>query len=142
MENDSIANAITKSIKGIEIKGLIPEVGMGWGHSVGSDFYGGTIDYVAPDKSWFHCDKGGGFAKFETRKNATHCGRYVHAYLPDMFSTDSDYWTDISKMDLSDYKKIFKILKMEKTCHSVRCSHHNLRHVHAAPQHDELDPSF
>ena len=142
MKNDPIANAITETVNGIAIKGLIPQVGRGWGHSVGSDYYGGTIDYVAPDKSWFHCDKGGGFAKFETRKNALHCGRYVHAYLPNMFQTDCDYRTDITKMDLSDYKKIYKLLKAEKTCHSLNCSHHNLRYVCDTPQHDELDPSF
>ena len=142
MKNEAIATAITNSVKGVEIKGLVPEVGMGWGHSVGSDYYGGTIDYVAPDKSWFHCDKGGGFAKFETHKNAFHHGRYVHAYLPNMFSTDSDYYTDIKSLDLSDPKKIFKLLKMEKTCHAIRCTYMNVRHVCEKPQQDHLDPSF
>ena len=114
MNNEAINAAITNEVNGIQIQGLVPEVGMGWGHSVGSDYYGGTIDYVAPDKSWFHCDKGGGFAKFETRRNAFHCGRYVHAYLPNMFQTDCDYHTDITKMDLFDHKKIYKLLKIMK----------------------------
>lgn len=142
MENNSIKNAITNTVNGVEVKGLVPEVGMGWGHSVGSDYYGGTIDYVAPDKSWFHCDKGGGFAKFETRKNACHRGKYVHAYLPDMWTTESDYRTDIKKMDLSDHKKIFKMLIKEKTCHCVGCTRTNLRYVCEKPQEDRLDPSF
>ena len=141
MKNEAIATAITNSVKGVEIKGLIPEVGMGWGHSVGSDYYGGTIDYVAPDKSWFHCDKGGGFAKFETRKNALHFGKYVHAYLPAIITNHSDDF-DLSILNLNDSKKIFKLLKMEKTCHNFRCTHMNIRHVCEKPQQDRLDPSF
>lgn len=116
---NNIAGAITHTIKGIPYKGNIPKVGGGWGHSVGSDFYGGMIVEVADDLTWLRTDRNG-YAAFDHRKNSIHCGRYV--------------W--------GKPKANGKGFTYEKTYHAVRCTGMNVCHIYDEPQKDELDPSF
>lgn len=116
---ETMAGSITRTIKGIPYKGVIPKVGGGWGKSVGSDFYGGTIVEVADDLSWLKTDREG-YAAFDYRKNSCHLGRYV-------FATP---------------KEKGKGFKFEKTIHAVRCGGMNVCGVYDKPKKDELDPSF
>ena len=120
---NNLAAEITHTIKGIPYKGTLPKAGGGWGHSVGSDFYGGKIIQVAEDLTWILTDKHG-YAAFDHRKNSCHCGRYVFATPKTLI------------------KNKIKSFTYEKTCHAVRCSGMNVCHVYENPVKDRLDPSF
>lgn len=132
-EVNVLVNRMENSFKGVEIP-MVPKVGGGWSHDVGSDSYGGAIAYVSPDLSWFVCDNGD-IAKLETRKNAIHYGTYINAY-----PKDSNLHNTL--LANGDYEGIYKNLKTQKTCHCVRCTSHNVRWVHEKPQTTYLDPSF
>lgn len=116
---ETISSEITHTIKGIPYKGRIPKVDGGWGHSIGSDFYGGAIVEVADDLSWLKTDRGG-YAAFDYRKNSIHFGRFVFASL----------------------KENGKGFRFEKTIHAVRCTGMNVCHIYDEPQNNKLDPCF
>ena len=116
---NAIANNIAGTVRGIPYSGVLPKVGGGWGQSVGSDFYGGTIVEVAPDFTWLKTDLTT-YAAFDYRKNSIHYGRYV-------FATP---------------KENGRGFRFDKTIHAVYCIRMNICHIYEDPQKNELDPSF
>jgi len=145
----ALANQIAATFKDVTIK-RVPKVGGGWSFPAGSDTHGGEILYVSPDLSWFFCDGIGGFAKLETRKNAFHHGRYVHAYLKftgePLDQADYNFRQDpnrfINWLKEQPFNTVYKMLKPEPTSHCLRCEFHNVRQVHEAPVETYYDPSF
>ena len=110
-------NAGFEMKNGALYKGIIPEVGKGWGRQVGSDYYGGVITEVAKDKSWFKTD-GGEIAMFDYRRSSSLFGRYIQAE--------------------EDEKGNLKFTKAGyPTCRGMK-----IITVHDTPQKTRLDPSF